>query len=121
MEAILDTNFIIACVKRKIDFLEDLGAQGFKVLVPRDVLEELKDLRHAVTHTERDAIDVALTIFEKRKVKKMKLPKGSVDAGLIALGKRGAYIATLDAGIKRMVKNTITINSSRNQLIPEQT
>lgn len=120
MEAILDTNFIVSCIKRKIDFLGELDDLGFKVLVPRDVLEELKDLRLNSSHIDRQAVDVALELFSKRKVKKMKLPKGSVDSGLISLGKRGAYIATLDAYIKRSVPNSVIIDSRKNGLMVER-
>ena len=31
MEVILDTNFIVSCVRRKIDFLNELENLGFKI------------------------------------------------------------------------------------------
>ncbi len=45
MEVILDSSFIISCVKRKIDFISQLEEKGFKVLVAREVLQELKDMK----------------------------------------------------------------------------
>lgn len=120
MEAILDSNFVISCVKRKIDFISELKEQGFKVLAPRDVLEELKDLRYKVKHEERSAINIALQMLEKSKLKKIKLPKGKVDDGLINLGKKGAYIATLDSAIRRIVPNKIGISSAGNSVKVER-
>lgn len=120
MEVLLDSNFIISCIKKRIDFFETLEGQGFKVTVPKEVIEELKDLRLKVAHADRTAIDVALELFSHKKIRKVKLPKGPVDAGLIAFGKKGAYIATLDAAIKRAIPNAVTIDSRKNGLIVER-
>ena len=116
MEVILDTNFIISCILKKIDFLFELEGKGFKVLVPREVIQEMKDLRMrgGQSREERAAIDIAFEIFEKKKVKGMSLGGGKVDDGLIKIGKAGAYIATLDNVIKRNVPNRIVILSSKN-------
>ncbi|MSS74992.1 hypothetical protein EXS73_02155 [Candidatus Pacearchaeota archaeon] len=116
MEAILDTNFILACLKRKINFLDDLEEQGFKPILAHEVYQELKDVRQTATLSDRVALDLALALFEKRKVHKMTLGHHKVDEGLIAKGKKGAYIATLDAGIRRLVPNSIGINNAQNSL-----
>ncbi len=117
MEVILDTNFIISCILKRIDFIEQLGEKGFKIVVPKEVIEELKDLRlsNRVSHEERVAINVALELLEKKEIKKVRLGKGSVDDGLIKKGKEGVYIATLDAVIKRQVPNRVVIFSAKNE------
>lgn len=120
MEALLDTNFIIACFKRKIDIHDEFAALGFIPVVPREVLEELKDLRLKVPHAERLAIQLALQRFSSTKVKKTRLGGKSVDEGLIMKGKQGLYIATLDAAIKRMVPNRIVIANAQNALAIER-
>lgn len=120
MEVLPDTNFIIACVKKKIDFMDELAGLGFRIVVPREVIDELKDLRLKVAHSERAAIDVALSQFVSKRVEKMKLGKRTVDDGLIAKGKQGAYIATLDAAIKRVVPNRVVIAAARNALVVER-
>lgn len=120
MEVILDTNFIITCIRRGIDFLEQLEAEGFKVCVPKEVFEELKDLRFRVTHDERIAIEVALELFEKKKVKKITLGHYAVDKGLIQKGKEGYYIATLDAGIRREVPNVVGIRAAQKSILVER-
>ncbi|MBX4212431.1 hypothetical protein KW787_03195 [Candidatus Pacearchaeota archaeon] len=120
MEVLLDSSFIISCMRKNIDFINDLKDQGFTPILPREVMEELKDLRLNVPHDERTAIDLAFQLFESRKIKKMKLGGTSVDEGLIAKGKQGIYIATLDRAVKRAVPNKIVISEAKNTLITER-
>lgn len=120
MEAVLDTNFIVSCIKNGIDFFSHLEEAGFKVAIAKEVVEELKDLRHKVKHDDRIAVDLALDLLEKRDFKKIRLGKGKVDDRLIHLGKEGAYIATLDSYIKRSVPNTVVIDSRKNGLLIER-
>ncbi len=120
MEAILDSNFVISCVRNGIDFITELEGMGFKIILPREVMQEMKDLKNNVKHDDRVAIDLAFSLFETKKVKKMTLGHSQVDLGLIHKGKKGAYIATLDAAIKRSVSNRIVINSAKNALSIER-
>ena len=122
MEAILDTNFIISCVLKRIDFIEELENLGFKIKVPKEVLEELKDLKKEskTNHNERVAIDVAFQILDERKVKKIKVGGRTVDDGLIQKGNDGFYIATLDRGIKVKIPNKILIDNSKKGLRVER-
>ena len=120
MEVLLDSNFIISCVKRKIDFLSEIELLGLKSIIPREVLQELKDLRLKSKHNDRIAIDLAFEIFDKAKIKKIKLGDGKVDDKLIDYGKRGAYIASLDAYIKRSGPNRVIINNASNKLVIER-
>jgi rRNA-processing protein FCF1 len=115
MEVLLDTNFIISCIKRKIDFLSELENLGFKIHLPREVYQELKDVRQTAKGEDKQAINIALELFEKKKVAKGTLTNNaSVDQGLIDKGRKGYYIATLDAGIKRQIKNRVIINNAKN-------
>ena len=120
MEVILDSNFIISCLKRKIDFLLELKLLGLKPILPREVLQELKDLRLKLKHEDKIAIDLALSLFEGTGIKKMKLGNRTVDMGLIDKGKKGIYIATLDSAIKRIVPNKVVISDSQNKLVVER-
>jgi len=120
MEVLLDSNFIISCVKRKIDFLSELEMLGFKIIIPREVLQEMKDLRIKSRHEDRMAIDLAVGMLDKGKIKKIKLGDGKIDNKLIDMGKRGAHIASLDAFIKRSVPNRVVINNAANKLIIER-
>jgi rRNA-processing protein FCF1 len=111
MEVILDSSFIISCMLARIDFLSDLEEKGFRVVVPREVTQELKDLKikKGQSHNVRTAVDAVLEMIEQRKVKKMSLGGGKVDDSLIKIGKEGTYIATLDRVIKREVPNRVVI------------
>jgi len=118
MEVLLDSSFIISCIRKRIDFLDQLEEQGFKVKVPKEVMQELKDLRRKkeTSRADRIAIDVAMEIFEHRKVKKMGVGGKNVDEGLIEKGKEGYYIATLDGGIKNKIDRKIVIFSSKGSV-----
>ena len=118
MEVILDSSFIISCVRDRIDFLSQLEEQGFKVKVPRGVLQEMKDLKKKakLSHEDRVAINVAFEIFQQRNIKKMTLGGKNVDEGLIEKGKQGYYIATLDKNIKHNVPNKIVIFSAEGRV-----
>ena len=118
MEVILDTNFIISCIMKKIDFLSQLEEKGFKVVVPLEVLQELKGLRLSskASHEERTSIDVALEMVYSKRVKSITLGERKVDDALIEKGKKGIYIATLDSGIKRNVPNKIVIFNAKKEV-----
>jgi rRNA-processing protein FCF1 len=122
MEVLLDTNFIISCVRKRIDFLEELSGMGFKPKVPREVLQEMKDLKKEgkTSYGERVAIDIAFDMLEKAKVKKIKVGGKNVDLGLIAKGQSGIYIATLDRGIKREIPNRVVIENTKKSLRVER-
>ena len=110
MKVLLDTSFIISCIRKRIDFFTQLREQGFEVIVPREVLEELKDLKKKSSTSQEDrlAIDISFEMFEKEDFKKISLGGKSVDSGLIDKGKHEFFIATLDAEIKNSVPKKIT-------------
>ena len=118
MEVIIDTNFAISCVKKGIDFTDQLANMGFKMVVPREVLQELKDLRisNKISHDERIAIDVAFETLSNKKIKKTTIGEGKVDDLLIRKGQEGVYIATLDNGIKRKIPNKIIILNAKKEV-----
>jgi rRNA-processing protein FCF1 len=122
MEVLLDTNFIISCVLKRIDFIEELGGLGLKPKVPREVLQEMKDLKKEgkTSHAERQAIDVAFALLEEAKIKKTRIGGKYVDDGLIQKGKEGFYIATLDREIKHSVPNKVVIDAARKKLKVER-
>jgi rRNA-processing protein FCF1 len=118
MEVILDSSFIISCIRKRIDFVAQLEEQGFKVRVPREVLQEMKDLKKSnrASRDDRIAVDVALRMIEKRKVKKITFGDGKVDDYLIEKGNEGHYIATLDSGIKNKIPNKVVIFGNKGMV-----
>jgi rRNA-processing protein FCF1 len=120
MDVLLDGSFMLNAMKLKIDFLNQLSEMGFTVKVPREVLQELKDLRVDSKMDTRAAIDQIFELIEKRKVKKLGLGAGAVDAQLIKLGKAGAYIATMDAALRRVVPNKVILSTTTKQITVER-
>ncbi|MEK6908828.1 MAG: hypothetical protein AABX23_02125 [Nanoarchaeota archaeon] len=118
MQVLLDSSFIISCVRDRIDFLSQLHEQGFTPVVPREVLQEMKDLRisNRSSRDDRLAIDVAFELFEKAKIKKTTLGEGKIDDFLIKRGQEGIFIATLDNGIKKKVPKRIVIFKAQNRV-----
>ena len=118
MRVLLDSSFIVSCVRNRIDFLSQLEEQGFKVIAPREVMQELKDLKSEskTSHDDRIAINVALDLLSKRNIGKIKIGGKNVDEGLIMRGREGYYVATLDAGIKRKIPNKVIIFRSKGKV-----
>lgn len=120
MEAVLDSSFILSCARRKIDFISQLQELGFKATIPREVLQELKDLRLKVKRDDRVAIDFTLGVLQEKAIKKVGFGSGKVDEQLIKMGREGFYIATLDNAIKRAVPNRIVISNAQNKVMVER-
>jgi len=122
MEVVLDSSFIVSCVKRNIDFVGKLRGLGFKVLLPREVMQEIKDLKlKTKAREDKVAVELALQILNENKdIKKMTIGTGRVDNELIKLGKAGAYVATLDNFIRRSVPNRVVINNAKNNIEVER-
>ncbi|MEK6793073.1 MAG: hypothetical protein AABX96_01785 [Nanoarchaeota archaeon] len=122
MQVLLDSSFIISCVRDRIDFISQLEEQGFTPVVPREVLQEMKDLRtsNRASHEDRAAVDVALEMIEQKGVKKNSLGKGRVDDFLIRRGQEGIFIATLDKGIKKRIPKKIVIFKAQNRVGVEE-
>jgi len=98
-QIILDTNFVLTCIKQKIDFFEELV--GNQILIPEQVLSELARLK-----TPNSGL--ALKLLEKNKFKKINLEKGkTTDNKIINYAREnpGIIVATLDREIKNKIKN----------------
>ena len=109
---LLDTSFILTCVKQKIDFFNDLYEKGFKIIIPIQVIHELEGL------SRKELIaNLALTIIQKNEHKQIDLNTKNTDEGIISFAKKypEKYIATLDSEIKNRTKNKkIVIRSLKN-------
>ena len=104
---IFDTNFILTAIKQKIDFISDL--EGYELLVPKQVLEELKkitaDKKKKLVERELAGVSLAILNQNKSKFRIIELEKSFVDTGLLRLKpQEKMVIATLDREIKRLLK-----------------
>jgi len=95
---LLDTSFILTCVKQKIDFFDEL--LGEQILIPEQVIQELRRLKTSDS-------ELALKILDKKKFKKIDIGKGHVDKRIIKYARENPEIivATLDKEIKNKTKN----------------
>jgi len=118
-KAILDTNFILTCVKQKIDFFDEIKFMGFEIVVPEEVIFELKKIRKSGDKLHsRNAAELALKILKKNQFKKIKLGIKNVDKGLVELAKKDkeTIIATLDKEMKYKIKSPILLIRGRKKL-----
>ncbi len=110
-KVLLDTNFVISCLKNRIDFLEELHFGGFEVYVPEQVLTELENLKDYSAKT-------ALNLLKEKKVKKVVLPVNYVDEGIARFCERNRefILATLDKELMDRVSNQKIIIRNRKNL-----
>ena len=111
MKIILDTNFILSCIVHKVDFLE---TEKFgELLIPIQVVDELKRKSEEGRGKDRDNACLALEIIRKNKsrLEKIKLEKKFVDAGInrYAEKNKNIAVATLDKELKRRLKGKARI------------
>ena len=106
MKIILDTSFILTCLKQKIDFFEELV--GEEILIPIQVINEIKRFDNKL----------ALRLLEKNKFQKIDLGKGHTDKRIIKLAKENpnVIVATLDKEIKNKTKNQKLIIRGKKKL-----
>ena len=113
MKALLDTSFILTCVKQKIDFIEELELLGVSMLIPKEVIVELKGL----SKTRLEA-QTALKILEKSKFSDIELKTKNVDNGIVKFANENTdiLVATLDREIKSKTSNKKLIIRGKKKL-----
>lgn len=106
---LLDTNFIISCIKKKIDCFEILQDQGLQIIIPKQVIEELEKIYTSKQSiTQKNAAHIALKIL-KRHIQESQiidLKEKIVDKGILTFVKAHPQIkvATLDKALKTKLK-----------------
>ena len=114
MEVILDTSFIMICIKEKADFLsaEEYG----KMVLTKQVLVELEKLKENGERKERETAELALKIIEKNvfKFEIIELEGKFVDAGIKRYAEgRKVIVATMDKELKRELRGLAGILTLR--------
>ena len=107
-EVILDTSFILTCVRQKIDFFEKLEHEGFKILIPDQAIDELMGL----------GAQLALNILEKKRFHLVKIPSKDADTAILKFARENpqSVVATLDAGLKKKIKNPKMVIRNKKKL-----
>jgi len=122
MEILLDTSFIISCVRQKIDFItvvNELFDQKIDFLLPREVLSEIKTIsvRSGEKRVDKQAARVALDLIDISEFKLIKLNDKVVDRGITnyLLNNPKIMLATLDRGlIARSGGEALTIKGNKS-------
>jgi len=110
MQIIIDTNFLISCVKQKIDFFSQISEifPASEFLIPSRVKEELEKLAEdrRLKVLDREAANVALQIISKKRLRFIDL-EGEADDSIVsyALNNKNVVVATLDREIKKQLEN----------------
>ncbi|MBU2577104.1 MAG: hypothetical protein KKF50_05285 [Nanoarchaeota archaeon] len=123
MKILLDTNFIITCIKQKIDFpsiANEIIDKKIEWIVPQDVLNELGNLKDkaGIKTKDKNAAKLSFEILQTIKPKIVELPgkNPNVDIKIVnyIIGKP-IVLATLDKDLKERVDNKIlTIQGKKN-------
>ena len=106
--ALLDTNFILICIKQKIDFFEELYLQGYQIIITDKVIDELKKLKQTS----------ALKLLEKNNFKEIILTEKNTDNSIINYARKNPdiLIATLDKQLSNKLKNRKIIIRGKKKL-----
>jgi len=106
MKVILDTNFIIACVKNKIDFLDDFKENGYTIVLPNLVDGEVSKLQKTGIGDDKKHAKIASIILKYNDFEKVDLGKGHTDEKILDFVKsnKGYDVATIDSAFKKKLE-----------------
>lgn len=106
MEILLDTNFILTCVKQKIDFVNfanEIINEKIEWIIPFEVVGELTNLstRKNVSGKDKDSAKLALFFIENIKYESMRVNNKNVDQGILDFARgKNIVLATMDKKLK---------------------
>jgi len=133
-KCLLDSSFIISCVNKKIDFftfLRDEGFSGSNILIPKQVIIELEKISLPISIYGRIAKEKETAALSLRIILNNVFDKVDLNVSLIPSLKRRTvdnliidyanahpdiYIASLDKGILKKVKNKKLLIHGRKEL-----
>ena len=114
MEIVIDTNFVLTCVKQKIDFAEiaeRIINDKIKWIVPQQVLNELGQLKDRANMklSDKKAAKLSFEILQTLNSEIVDLGKNpNVDIGIVNyVLETDKVVATLDRGLKNRIENNI--------------
>ncbi len=142
MKIILDTNFLIYCMKEKLDYLEEIQNlinDRYELVVPEQVINELIKIKHKkkekiflykkrpkfkkTTGKDKEAADIALQLIDKfvkeGKLKKVTSEGKTVDDVLMNLAKENPknIVCTLDREMRKKLSRVILLNRNKKLII----
>jgi len=122
MKILLDTNFVLTCVRQGIDFIS-LADEIFDVkiewLVADEVIEELRmlSMRKESKGKEKEAAKLGLELLERLDAERIRLKNPNVDDGIVAYSQNhDVVVASLDKGLKKRIKGKIMTIQGKNRI-----
>ncbi|MEN7982050.1 MAG: PIN domain-containing protein [Nanoarchaeota archaeon] len=118
-KVLLDTNFILSGIRKKIDFFEEISFMGFKIIIPIQVINEIKRLSISKKKLKfREEASFALKLLEKNNFEKIDLKYNYVDKGIKKFIEKNPKIivATLDSELKKKLKKKLIIRGQKLEL-----
>ncbi|MBU0893989.1 MAG: hypothetical protein KKF48_01605 [Nanoarchaeota archaeon] len=120
-KVVLDTSFILSCVREKFDFIEELDFRGYTILIPKQVFAELGGILKSKQKLHfRDEARIALKILENigGNFEEIDLGIKNVDNGLIKFSEKNKDIvmATMDKELKNKIKNNKIVLRGKKKL-----
>lgn len=117
-QVLLDTNFILSCIRKKIDFFHEIKFLGMKIVIPNEVIQELENLTKKGKTKFREESKLALTLLKKNSFEKINLEIKNVDNGIVKFANEHEdyIIATLDREIQKKIKNNRLIIRGEKEL-----
>lgn len=123
MEILLDTNFILSCVKQKLDFVNYASENiecNVNFIIPREVIFEIKTIseRKGEKLLDRQAAKVSLDLIRVSNFKEIILRSRNVDRGIIGYLNKNpkVAVATMDNGILKRIKNSVLTIKQKKRL-----
>lgn len=105
---LLDTNFILTCIRNKIDFFDEFYFSGYKLIIPEQIINEIEKIKNSDKKAKfRQEAELALLILKKHHFEKITLEGKNVDNAIVNYAHKNPEIivATLDREIKSKIKN----------------
>lgn len=118
-KAMLDTNFILTCMRQKIDFFRYLEMEGFQILIPVQVIKELENIVGSNKKLYfRENAKLSLDLLKKNNFMKIYLKTKNTDNGIVRFSKKnpGVTIGTLDREIKKKSGNDKIVIRGKSNL-----
>ena len=118
MKVLLDSNFLITCIKQKIDFFEEIKLMGIKILIPEQVINELKTLENRDRKESSYESQIVLQLLKEENFKEIDLHDDKTDRAIIKFARKNpkTIIATLDKEIQEKIKNRKMIIRGKKKL-----
>ena len=119
---ILDTNFLVYCTEKKIDYkfdIENISGSGYLLIVPRPVILELELIfRNAKKYSDKRAAKLALDLVEHNRVEIIETKTNIADDAVIELAKEnpGSIVASMDVQLRQRLKGIskmLVVNSKK--------